>query len=144
MSEFNKNMEEIFDVIPAPESNVPAVVKPKTDVVVSEITANLDKDLDVDYDDARRNYQEIINKGMDAIDTILEIARNSEHPRAFEVAATMIKNVSDTNGQLIELQKKMRDMTGKGAPKESKTTIDKAIFVGSTAELNKLIKGKKE
>ncbi len=90
----------------------------------------------------RQNYEEIIEKGVDAIDSILEIARESEHPRAFEVAATMIKNVADANEKLILLQKQMREMN-KAAGKETQSTkIDKAIFVGSTADLNKMLKGK--
>ena len=100
-------------------------------------------DLEKDYDKVRQNYEEIINKGVDAIDSILEIARESEHPRAFEVAATMIKNVADANEKLIMLQKQMREIQrASGKEPQTSTKIDKAIFVGSTADLNKMLKGK--
>jgi hypothetical protein len=136
MTKFERNMEQLFDVAPVEiiEETLPAVVETKEQT-------QLDDDLQTDYETVRTNYEEIIEKGKDAIDDILEIARESEHPRAFEVAATMIKNVTEANEKLILLQKQMREMK-KGQKETSKTTIDKAIFVGSTAELSKLLKGK--
>jgi hypothetical protein len=138
MTKFERNMEQLFDVTPVEiiEETLPAVVETKEQT-------QLDDDLQEDYETVRTNYEEIIEKGKDAIDDILEIARESEHPRAFEVAATMIKNVTEANEKLILLQKQMREMK-KGQKETSKTTIDKAIFVGSTAELSKLLKGKQE
>jgi len=138
MTKFERNMEQLFDVAPVEiiEETLPAVVETKEQT-------QLDDDLQTDYETVRTNYEEIIEKGKDAIDDILEIARESEHPRAFEVAATMIKNVTEANEKLILLQKQMREMK-KGQKETSKTTIDKAIFVGSTAELSKLLKGKQE
>jgi hypothetical protein len=136
MTKFEKNMEQIFDVAP-----VEIIEKETLPSVVKQENTELDDDLQTDYETVRNNYEEIIEKGKDAIDDILEIARESEHPRAFEVAATMIKNVTEANEKLILLQKQMRDMK-KGQKETSKTTIDKAIFVGSTAELSKLLKGK--
>jgi hypothetical protein len=138
MTKFERNMEQLFDVTPVEiiEETLPTVVETKEQT-------QLDDDLQEDYETVRTNYEEIIEKGKDAIDDILEIARESEHPRAFEVAATMIKNVTEANEKLILLQKQMREMK-KGQKETSKTTIDKAIFVGSTAELSKLLKGKQE
>jgi hypothetical protein len=136
MTKFEKSMEQIFDVAP-----VEVIEKEILPSVVKQENTELDDDLQTDYETVRNNYEEIIEKGKDAIDDILEIARESEHPRAFEVAATMIKNVTEANEKLILLQKQMRDMK-KGQKETSKTTIDKAIFVGSTAELSKLLKGK--
>lgn len=132
-------MEQLFDVSPV------EVIENETlpSTIVEKENTELDEDLQVDYEKVRTNYEDIIEKGKDAIDDILEIARESEHPRAFEVAATMIKNVTEANEKLILLQKQMRDMK-KGQKESSKTTIDKAIFVGSTAELSKLLKGKQE
>jgi len=129
-------MEQIFDVTP-----IETTEKKMVPSVIEKEHSELDDDLQSDYETVRNNYEEIIEKGKDAIDDILEIARESEHPRAFEVAATMIKNVTEANEKLILLQKQMRDMK-KGQKETSKTTIDKAIFVGSTAELSKLLKGK--
>jgi hypothetical protein len=136
MTKFEKNMEQIFDVTP-----IETTEKKMVPSVIEKEHSELDDDLQSDYETVRNNYEEIIEKGKDAIDDILEIARESEHPRAFEVAATMIKNVTEANEKLILLQKQMRDMK-KGQKETSKTTIDKAIFVGSTAELSKLLKGK--
>jgi hypothetical protein len=136
MTKFEKSMEQIFDVAP-----VEVIEKEALPAVIEKENTELDEDLKADYETVRNNYEEIIEKGKDAIDDILEIARESEHPRAFEVAATMIKNVTEANEKLILLQKQMRDMK-KGQKETSKTTIDKAIFVGSTAELSKLLKGK--
>ena len=136
MTKFEKSMEQIFDVAP-----VEVIEKETLPSVIEKENTELDDDLQTDYETVRNNYEEIIEKGKEAIDDILEIARESEHPRAFEVAATMIKNVTEANEKLILLQKQMRDMK-KGQKETSKTTIDKAIFVGSTAELSKLLKGK--
>lgn len=140
MTKFEKNMSEIFEVEPKQIASTDIVVKEEKPVV--RVDSKLDDDLETDYKKVRQNYEEIIEKGVDAIDSILEIARESEHPRAFEVAATMIKNVADANEKLITLQKQMREMN-KAAGKETQSTkIDKAIFVGSTADLNKMLKGK--
>jgi len=140
VTKFEKNMSEIFEVEPKQIASTDIVVKEERPVVEAE--SKLDNDLEKDYKKVRQNYEEIIEKGVDAIDSILEIARESEHPRAFEVAATMIKNVADANEKLILLQKQMREMN-KAAGKETQSTkIDKAIFVGSTADLNKMLKGK--
>jgi hypothetical protein len=76
------------------------------------------------------------------MEEILEIAKQGQHPRAFEVYGTLLKNVVDANKELLAVQKQMREMDSK--KKDSGTTIDKAIFVGSTQELNKLLKGKSD
>jgi hypothetical protein len=78
-------------------------------------------------------------KGDLALDTLLQVASASEHPRAYEVAANLIKTLADLNKDLLDIQKKKQDLTGT-KPTESKTVIDKAVFVGSTAELVKMIK----
>ena len=85
--------------------------------------------------------QELLLKGQDALNAALEVAKQSEHPRAFEVFATLLKNVGELNDKLLETQKKMREMDGK-KKEVNNTNIDKAIFVGSTSELSKLLKGK--
>lgn len=132
-------MEKIFDVVPVEETKNPIVVS-SIEASSSPIETRIDSDLSTDYEKVRKNYEEIIEKGKNAIDDMLHIAAQSEHPRAFEVAATLIKNVTEANEKLIALQKTMREMT-KTKP-SSGTTIDKAIFVGSTAELTKLLKNK--
>lgn len=141
MGTFDKSMEKIFEVTPKVIEDNPVVVQePKQ---IQSIESKLENDLDVDYKKVRQNYEEIIEKGVDAIDSILDIARDSQHPRAFEVAATMIKNVADANEKLIMLQKQMREIQkASGKEPSVSTKIDKAIFVGSTADLNKMLKGK--
>ena len=132
-------MSEIFDV-PAKvveQKPLPVVTETKkTDIV------NLDSDLDKDYEESRKTLKELVKKGNDAIDHLLAIATDTEHPRAFEVVATLIKNTAEANEKLMVMQKAVRDMKNIKA-KESGVNVDKAIFVGSTAELNKLLKAKK-
>ena len=140
MSKFEKNMSEIFDVPLKVEDKppVPAVIDNST----TEIS-NLDKDLDKDYEESRKTLKELVKKGNDAIDHLLAIATDTEHPRAFEVVATLIKNTAEANEKLMTMQKAVRDMKNIKS-KDSGVNVDKAIFVGSTAELNKLLKGKKD
>lgn len=134
MSNFNANMNEIFDV--EQESNLPEIVENKN-VILHE---SLDEDLKKDYETARENFHELIEKGKDAVDDILSIARESERPRDFEVAATLLKNVLDANEQIINLHKKIREITNYKQQSAEKTTINNALFVGSTAELSRMVK----
>jgi hypothetical protein len=91
-----------------------------------------------DYEYTRTNLYSLIEKGQKAIDGILELADESEHPRAFEVAGQLIKSVGDVTDKLLDLQKKMKDLD---APtKKGPTTVNNALFVGSTAELSKFLK----
>ena len=93
-----------------------------------------------DFEIARSNIHEVIENGVHAIEKLSQIADSSQHPRAFEVYGTLLKNVVDANKELLAIQKQMRTMDGK--QKDGDTKIDKAIFVGSTAELNKFLKAK--
>lgn len=135
MAKFDKNMEEFFDV--PPSENLPAIQEPKQ-VIPHE---TLDIDLKKDYEFARDNFHELIEKGKDAMDDILTIAKDSEKGRDFEVAATLLKNVIEANEKMIDLHKKIREIANyKQGGSEDKTTIKNALFVGSTAELSKLVK----
>lgn len=138
MSNFEKNMAEIFDVA------APTIIeKPSLPATTeSAVSKGLEVDLDSDYLESRKTYKELIEKGNQAIDHLLAIASETEHPRAFEVVATLIKNTSEANEKLLNMQKVMREMKGMKTADNSKVSVDKAIFVGSTAELSKLIKGK--
>lgn len=91
-----------------------------------------------DYSYTRANLYNLISKGQEAIDGILEIAQESGHPRAFEVAGQLIKSVGDVSDKLLDLQKKMKDLDAPS--KNGPTTVNNALFVGSTAELSKLVK----
>jgi len=137
MNTFDKNMEKIFDVTPIeqePKPLVPTVKDTSTD------EPDLKNDLADAYEQTKDNLQELIDNGKEAMEELRQIASAGQHPRAFEVYATLMKNVVDANKELLNVQKQMRTMDGKESKGDTK--IDKAIFVGSTAELNKLLKGK--
>ena len=95
-------------------------------------------DVDNDYKYSRENYYNLIERGQEAIEGILDVAREGQHPRAFEVAGALIKNVADTVDKLQDLQKKLKEL--KDLPKTSNPQIKNALFVGSTAELQKMLK----
>ena len=91
-----------------------------------------------DYEYTRGNLYSIIEKGQEAIDGILELAQESEMPRAYEVAGQLIKSVSDATDKLMDLQKKLKDVNEEQS--KGPSTVNNALFVGSTAELAKLLK----
>lgn len=130
-------MTEIFDVTPTViEKTEQLPVK-----VESQVTKNLDGDLDSDYQESRQTLKDLVVKGNQAIDHLLAIASETEHPRAFEVVATLIKNTAEANEKLMVMQKTIREL--KNIKKnDSGVNVDKAIFVGSTSELSKLLKAK--
>ena len=127
-------MEQIFDVTPSePKKAQPVVTthyNPPSDDKQDLVDA---------YQQSKENIQEIIDSGKDAMEEILQIAKAGQHPRAFEVYATLLKNMTEANDRLLKIQKEMREIEGR--KKDSGTTIDKAIFVGSTSELSKFLKG---
>ena len=96
-------------------------------------------DIEKDYEYTRGNLYSIIEKGQEAINGILELAQDSEMPRAYEVAGQLIKSVSDATDKLIDLQKKLKDVNEESVAK-GPSTVNNALFVGSTADLAKLIK----
>jgi hypothetical protein len=136
MNTFDKNMEKIFDVTPVQEEKKPLVP------VTKEPTDGMDLKTDlVDaYEQSKSNLQDLIDNGKDAMDELRQIASAGQHPRAFEVYATLLKNVVEANDRLLKTQKEMREMDGK--KREADTKINNALFVGSTAELSKFLKGK--
>ena len=99
------------------------------------------KDDDIDYNYARENYYNLIERNQDAVEEMLEIAKQSEHPRAFEVVGQLIKSGLDANKELMTLHKTKKELSiERGGPT---TTVNNAVFVGSTADLQKLLKGKR-
>ena len=96
-------------------------------------------DIEKDYEYTRGNLYSIIEKGQEAINGVLELAQDSEMPRAYEVAGQLIKSVSDATDKLMDLQKKVKDVN-EDAPQKGPNTVNNALFVGSTAELAKLLK----
>jgi hypothetical protein len=95
-------------------------------------------DIDNDYDYSRENYYNLIERGQEAIQGILDVAKEGQHPRAYEVALAGIKNVADTVDKLQDLQSKLKSL--KDVPKTANNNIKNALFVGSTAELQKMLK----
>jgi len=120
------------------------VMQEPKEVVVKEKAAPVvipkGDDVDVDYDYQRQNFYTLIDKGQDAVDGILELAKESDHPRAYEVAGNMIKNVADVTEKLVQLQEKMKKL--KEVPGKAPKNVTNALFVGSTAELQKMLKKK--
>jgi len=98
-------------------------------------------DVTNDYEYTRGNLYSIIEKGQEAINGILELAQETETPRAYEVVGHLIKNVSDATDKLLDLQKKMHELD-QDTKKQAPTTVNNALFVGSTAELSKLLNKK--
>jgi len=96
-----------------------------------------DPNIRSDYEYSRATYYELIDKGRESLDLMIEVARESEHPRAFEVLSNMIKNISDVNDKLMELNKKTRDITQE--KEEPKAITNNNVFIGSTTDLQRLL-----
>ena len=133
MTDKFNNLDEAFnltgEILPAEKKEVEAV-KPKS---------SSPQDIRKDYEYTRGNLYSIIEKGQEAINGILELAQETEQPRAYEVAGQLIKSVSDATDKLMELQKKLKDVEEDSVQK-GPTNVTNALFVGSTAELQKMIK----
>ena len=132
MSETDKNLAEILNT-----DYVPVVREENKSVTIHEPDRSADNP-DADY--SRSNYYNLIEKGNEALDGILEVAKESQHPRAYEVAANMIKNLSDVTEKLMILQKQQQELKPKEPAAPTNITVDKAVFVGSTADLLKKLK----
>ena len=116
------------------------VVETTTSTVTLPEVKKPDEESDNDYKYQRENFYRLVERGQDAIDGILELAKESEHPRAYEVAGQLIKNVADVTEKLGELQLKMQKL--KEVPSNAPRNVTNALFVGSTSELQKMLKGK--
>ena len=119
------------------------VIVPEKTLPVAEVKEELNQDQEADYDLSRRTFRDLINKGNMAMENLTDLAKESESPRAYEVLATMMKTIADTTKDLYDLQKKTKDLKkeDKTRPQdESRINVEKAVFVGSTAELLKKIK----
>ena len=110
------------------------VVKKEVDIRISN------NDVDEDYEYQRENFYNLVEKGQTAIEGILELAKESEHPRTYEVAGNLIKQVSEVTEKLGDLQEKMRKL--KEVPNNAPQSVTNALFIGSTAELQKILKSK--
>ena len=130
-------LDDTFNIAPT-EIVVEETVVEESPVGIQKPDRLKKDDIEKDYEYTRGNLYSIIEKGQEAINGILELAQESEMPRAYEVAGQLIKSVSDATDKLMDLQKKLKDVeeeTQKGP-----STVNNALFVGSTAELQKLLK----
>ena len=133
MKDFEKNMEEIFDI----DMSGGEIVE--TEQVTEQVPVKSEDDQKKDYEYSRGQLYSLIEKGREALDGALEVAQESGHPRAYEVAVNAMKQVADTTDKLLDLQRKMKDLdapTKKAGP----TTVNNTMFVGSTADLQKMLK----
>jgi len=126
MTAFDKSMEGIFDL--------PEKVNEKKELKTVD---NSEETVDNDFKYARENLYNIIEKGSDALNTLVDVAQQSQHPRAFEVVSQLVKTLSDTNKDLLEIQKKVKVLK-KDSP-DAPQNVTNALFVGNTSELQKLI-----
>jgi len=132
------NLNEAFDVSSEIVSSEPEQVKP----VKKEVDA-IKSDTRKDYEYTRGNLYSLIEKGQEAVNGILELAQETEQARAYEVAGQLIKSVADATDKLLDLQKKLKDVEEESSSK-GPTNVTNALFVGSTADLAKLLKQNKE
>jgi hypothetical protein len=132
-------LDEVFNVTSEIVSNeiesteIKGIEKKESKSIISDIKK--------DYEYSRGNFYSIIEKGQEAINSVLELAQETESPRAYEVVGQLIKNVSDATDKLMELQKKLKDIE-EIKSSSGPTNVTNALFVGSTAELSKLLKNK--
>ena len=135
------NLEDKVNEILGVETKAPVVQK-EFKPLVPRMEEKGKEDVDNDYKYSRENYYNLIERGQEAIQGILDVAKEGQHPRAYEVALAGIKNVADTVDKLQDLQAKLKEL--KQLPKTSNANIKNALFVGSTAELQKMLNRKKE
>jgi hypothetical protein len=125
----NDKLSEVFDVAPIEIVQVlPAPMMPQQNV-----------NIDYDYETTRSNLHSILAQGQDALTHALNVAKNSEHPRAFEVVGGLMKHLSDINTQLLDLNKKKQQLDNPKSTSKEGPVTNNSIFVGSTAELSKMI-----
>lgn len=148
-AELNAKVDDIIEqyeqpdypeIIPAPDNDRIMSVRRERGLTprTAKISDSHKGDLDTDYGYARDNLYNLIERGNEAIEGILELAKEMEHPRAYEVASGLIKNVSDTTMELLKMQKELKNMREGEAPK---TNVNN-LYVGSTADLQNILKGK--
>lgn len=140
MKKLDNNLSDIFDVNPIGE-------EPKNEIAkVESGDKNIDNNINDDYHETRKNLYDILEQGKDALLHALAVAKNSEHPRAFEVVGGLMKQLSDINTQLVDLHTKKAELESKSDKQDNgpSTVTNNAIFVGSTSELSKMIENMKK
>jgi|TARA_R110000803_G_scaffold195682_1_gene258970 hypothetical protein len=136
MSNQTEILDNVLGIADVVETTVRDIT-PSRAVIVPETN---EQDTDNDYKYQRENFYQLVERGQDAIEGILDLAKEGEHPRAYEVAGNLIKQVADVTEKLGDLQTKMKKL--KEVPNQAPKNVTNALFVGSTAELQKMLKGK--
>jgi len=124
------NLSEVFDLAPMP----------KPELALSENIPEHNEKIESDYEVTRSNLRSLLVTGQEALMQALEVAKQSEHPRAFEVVGNLMKQLADVNQQLMDLHQQKQKLDEPSKAEKAKQVTNNAIFVGSTTELNKLIK----
>ena len=132
MSKFKNTLDKTLGITDVVEQQL-EVVTPSKPVVKTD-----NEDLENDYKYQRENFYQLVERGQDAVQGIIDLARESEHPRAFEVAGNLINQVADVTEKLGDLQLKMQKL--KEVPNNAPKNVTNALFVGSTTELQKMLK----
>ena len=138
MSKIDDNLNEVLGIAEIDKTFEVEVLPKKTS---TEVLVPEDKDPDIDFETGRKNLYNLLDKGNEAIDGILGLAKEGEHPRAYEVAGQLIKTVSEVSQNLLDLQDKLKKI--KDIPDKGPKNVTNALFVGSTTELQKMLKEKK-
>jgi len=139
MSKIDDNLSQILNIDSTPKANQ------EVDIIQPLVEVSATNDIQSDYDLTRDTIRNLMRKGEAALDELLFVAKQSESPRAYEVVAGMMKNISEITKELIELQKKMKELGEDNSNKSSGgVNVQNALFVGSTAELQKLLRQSKE
>ncbi len=133
MSKVDEKLNNTFEV---------ELVEDPLPIESSDDSDDRKEDTQTDYVQSRENFYELVEKGKKALDGAMDIARETDQPRAYEVVAQLLKNVTDTNKEIIELQKRMEDLKT-NERKLGNTNINNALFVGSTADLQKMLRDNK-
>ena len=131
-------MANMFGGLEKAFGDEPSDLQKHVDTVKSEIKKSESPDVQQDYETSRAQLHSLVMKGQEAVDGILDVARASDHPRAYEVAGQLIKHVADTTDKLIDLQTKMKELDKED--KKGPTSVTNAMFVGSTSDLQKMLK----
>ena len=133
MSKVDEKLNDTFEV---------ELVEDSLPVESTDDSDDRKEDTQTDYVQSRDNFYELVEKGKEALDGAMDIARETDQPRAYEVVAQLLKNVTETNKEIIELQKSMEDLKANDR-KLGNTNINNALFVGSTADLQKMLRDNK-
>ena len=133
MDNIDNHLDEVLGIVEKPKKEIV-----KAERIIPAVTAD---DSETDFQYARENLYNLIERGTDGLEELIEIAKQSEHPRAFEVVQQTIGQLTSTNKELLNLHKTKKDIkVEKGGP----TSVNNNLFVGSTAELQKMLKAKKD